>query len=1268
LGDNIDMSSDGNYLIAGSAYGANKQAYVYDYNSSSSQWVKRTTLSHPNPTDASFYGASVAISDDGNTVAVGASSDDVDGTDFGRAYVYTWSGSAWSSPTILSNPQPTTSDTFGSVVSISGDGTRLIVAASREDNGFTDNGQVYTYEYYSGSWQLRQPMASIGAVGLGNNTHLGEYADGCMLSRDGSTIVVGDYAGVSKVRVFNMPSNIKSIWGSNDDVNWTKITTGNETFRGNDRLEFKNLDNPNYYKYHAIVADAFTQLKDVKLYGIRNRGSSTLHDGTLTLTKNLSVGGDASFGGLVVTGTGGTTLGGGTTAQRPTYAPLGSMRYNTDTGYMEAYTGTGWGALATPPSIFSISPLSTLSSGGAVIGTVTQQKVVASDDAAQDGFGLQKTLSMSNDGNHIIIGAPGLSSNDGQDEKGSAYYFLKSGTTWSEQQILQPSDPLIDTNFGVSVAISGNGLYTAIGRCDTGSTNQSNNAVYIFKLESGTWVQKQKLGLPSGFHATASRFGTDVSLTTAGDCLIVGTGYYSGAGGTAPGGAVVYNRTNESWAQESALLSGSTVTADEMGMSVKISGDGNYAIVGARMDDDQGLSAGTAHIFKRATATTWDSGFKITGSDIDASDRFGFSVSIDSTGTYAIVGAYYHADGMPGGAYIFYRSGSTNSWSQQADLVATNISSGDMRYGWEVEISPDGLTALVSSQDSTVVTSGGAVHRWTRSGSTWTEQAAIRSSDAASSDFFGKSISCSSDASYIVAGAPNDDDGGTNSGSAYIITTFTAENQVFDSSTQVFTVSGASFDPGLAINLVGADGTNYEVVDRIFVNATTTTFKMGDLSSATAQLANRPYKVKVTGGSGLAATSTATIGFVGLSWTSPAAGATLSTFATTASANNTELAATDDVGGSAVTFSVPAANLPSGLTLNGSTGAITGTIGAVSTTSVTFRVTDNASGATLDRTFIIVGLDALYAFSSHTFIVSAATTNQLGSSAANALKIRTGPTFAEMKTAYNTTVWYNNTAWFNEISGKQGFQLWTIPKSGTYRITAKGAMGGLRNGGTYANTPGRGAVVRADIAFTMGTKIVIIAGQQAPKPYGSASANSGTGGGGATWVLKENFTTSTNDVYMVAGGGGGTGSPSNNSGQGGDASTSSQGVLGPGGAYNGSYGGGGAGWTSDGQGPAGGKSPHNGAIGGLQDYGTVWNAGGAFGGSGGNYAQPAGGGAGATGGHMQLSWSSASQTQGGTSYIMPNGTGGVTVTNRTFGPSNHNSYNGSVYIQAPGTF
>jgi len=289
LGENVKITSDGNHLIAGASYGSVSAVYVYDYNSLSSQWVKRTTLTHPTLPNANthFYGSGIAISDDGNTVAVGASGDDTGGTNYGRVYMYSWSGSAWTLVSTLTNPlQGTDNEYFGTAVDLSGDGTRLVAAAAYENN---QQGYAFTYEYNGGSWQLRN-RATIGSAGVGTGGRLGEFYTGLIISRDGSTIVCGNRAGtVSKARVFNMPSNIKSIWGSNDDVNWTKITTGNKTFRGNDRLEFKNLDNPNYYKYHAIVADAFTQLKNVKLFGVRNQGSSTLHDGALTLTKNLDV-------------------------------------------------------------------------------------------------------------------------------------------------------------------------------------------------------------------------------------------------------------------------------------------------------------------------------------------------------------------------------------------------------------------------------------------------------------------------------------------------------------------------------------------------------------------------------------------------------------------------------------------------------------------------------------------------------------------------------------------------------------------------------------------------------------------------------------------------------------------------------------------------------------------------------------------------------------------------------------------------------------------
>jgi hypothetical protein len=282
---------------------------VYQWNGST--WAQKGSSITYAGTDDGF-GPSVSISNDGNTIATGIKNADIaegaPADNAGAVYVYHWSGSAWGTPHTLIQPV-TDDDDFGDHHVMSGDGKRIIVGASHADDGGTNSGRLYTFEYTGVSW-VRREVPSVGADG-GTNAYLGmgpsNSAWSHAISRDGSVIVAGEsgfytngaaYSG--RVRIYNMPSTIKSIWGSNDDVNWTKITTAPTreeatsnvaglAFGYDDHLEFKNLDNPNYYKYHAIVADAFTQLRDVKLFGIRNQGSSTLHDGELTLTKNLDV-------------------------------------------------------------------------------------------------------------------------------------------------------------------------------------------------------------------------------------------------------------------------------------------------------------------------------------------------------------------------------------------------------------------------------------------------------------------------------------------------------------------------------------------------------------------------------------------------------------------------------------------------------------------------------------------------------------------------------------------------------------------------------------------------------------------------------------------------------------------------------------------------------------------------------------------------------------------------------------------------------------------
>jgi hypothetical protein len=307
FGAGVDMSEDGNHLIIGTGGSSSQVVQVYAWDGT--VWSQKgSDITYSGGDD---FGQPVSISNDGNVIALGIPNADLaDGAladDGGIVRMYHYTESNWELNTTLVN-ETTGDDNFGADVQLSGDGNRLIVSAP-DDNSY--RGKLHTFEYTGTSWKKKEPIDNFSATGLNPSDRLGYGAagtdQGVTLSRDGSTIVggelghdTGSLSNAGRARVWNMPSNIKSIWGSNDDVNWTKIVSGPTreeatsnvaglAFGYDDRLEFKNLDNPNYYKYHAIVADAFTRLKDVKLFGVRKQGSSTLHDGALTLTKNLDV-------------------------------------------------------------------------------------------------------------------------------------------------------------------------------------------------------------------------------------------------------------------------------------------------------------------------------------------------------------------------------------------------------------------------------------------------------------------------------------------------------------------------------------------------------------------------------------------------------------------------------------------------------------------------------------------------------------------------------------------------------------------------------------------------------------------------------------------------------------------------------------------------------------------------------------------------------------------------------------------------------------------
>jgi len=304
-----------------------------------------------------------------------------------------------------------------------------------------------------------------------------------------------------------------------------------------------------------------------------------------------------------------------------------------------------------------------------------QAKIQASDKQAIDYFGI--SVSISGDGSYAIVGA------EGEGTGGSAYIFNRTDSSWSQQAKIRSSDIQDYDRFGYSVAISGDGLYAIVGAPGESTLGIYTGAAYMFKRTNSLWSQQAKVLKPTASDQDFEGFGHAVSISGDGSYAIVGiTG--EAAGATSTGAAYIYTRTDSSWAKQARIVASDRQAYDLFGYGVSISGDGSYAIVGAVYEDTGGNQAGAAYIFNR-TNSSWSQQAKIQASDKQADDFFGENVSISEDGSYAIVGAAGE-DSYRGAAYVFKRTNS--SWSQQDKITASDKQAGDY-FGYDVAISGD---------------------------------------------------------------------------------------------------------------------------------------------------------------------------------------------------------------------------------------------------------------------------------------------------------------------------------------------------------------------------------------------------------------------------------------------------------------------------------------------------------------------------------------------------------------------------------------------------
>lgn len=255
--------------------------------------------------------------------------------------------------------------------------------------------------------------------------------------------------------------------------------------------------------------------------------------------------------------------------------------------------------------------------------------------------------------------------------------------------------------------------------------------------------------IQSGDSVSRDNLGHSVSIS--GEYAIVGAPGQIGDSGTAQ----IFSLSERGWARQAKLTGSDPAPSDRFGSSVSLRGD--YAIVGAPGDATLGPDAGAAYVFIRKQ-TGWALQAKLIPSDGEPEDLFGFSVAMD--GDTVIVGS--HRSNVPGAdagsAYIFVRRGS--DWIQQARLIANDANEFEW-FGYAVAISGD--TAIVGAiRSNTTGKDSGAAYIFVRNGDLWTQQAKLVGDNTEPRDNFGFSVAVSGD--IVVIGSP----GNTSTGSAYI--------------------------------------------------------------------------------------------------------------------------------------------------------------------------------------------------------------------------------------------------------------------------------------------------------------------------------------------------------------------------------------------------------------------------------------------------------------------------------------------------------------------
>ncbi len=431
------------------------------------------------------FGATLAVSADGNTLAVGVSNEDSNATGVGgdqtnnsaggsgAVYIFTRIDGAWSQQAYVKASNTDPLDGFGQALALSADGNTLVVGAGDEnssangvdgnqsDNGAEDSGAVYVFTRSDGTWSQQAYIKA-------SNTESGDlFGAALALSADGNTLAVG---------AVREASNATGVGGNQNDNS-----------AGSSGAVYVFTRSAGIWSQEAYVKASNTETGD-------------------------------EFGTALALSADGNTLAVGASLEDSNATGVGADHNDNSAGDSGAVY------------VFTRSD-----------GTWSQQAYVkASNTDPLDWFG--QALALSEDGNTLAAGAvregsnatgvEGNQSDNSAGDSGAVYVFIHSDGIWSQQAYVKPSNTESGDMFGEALALSADGNTLAVGavREDNNATGVGgyphdnsagdSGAIYVFTRSAGTWSQLAYVKASNT--ETGDEFGAALALSADGNTLAVG--------------------------------------------------------------------------------------------------------------------------------------------------------------------------------------------------------------------------------------------------------------------------------------------------------------------------------------------------------------------------------------------------------------------------------------------------------------------------------------------------------------------------------------------------------------------------------------------------------------------------------------------------------------------------------------------------------------------------------------------------------------------------